>query len=108
MLPINIQQTNVAWTVASIGYDEAFVMNIHELVLSVPWEWSSFDWQVSTQLKQYHDDLLAACLELILALPEEIVVTHLSIVIPALQVNTPLYLYLPLNFYRYIYSLFQH
>jgi len=42
--------------------------------------------QVSTQLKQYHDDLLAACLELLLALPDEIVITHLNIVIPALQV----------------------
>ena len=44
-------------------------------------------WKVSVQLKQYHDDLLAACLELILALPDEIVVTHLNIVIPALQVS---------------------
>lgn len=43
--------------------------------------------QVSTQLKQYHDDLLAACLELILALPDDIVITHLNIVIPALEVG---------------------
>jgi len=44
-------------------------------------------WQVSTQLKQYHDDLLAACLELLLALPDEIVITHLNLIIPALQVG---------------------
>ena len=47
--------------------------------------------QMSVQLKQYHDDLLAACLELILALPDEIVVTHLNIVIPALQVSLQLF-----------------
>ena len=46
---------------------------------------------MSTQLKQYHDDLLAACLELVLALPDEIVVTHLNIVIPSLQVSFVLF-----------------
>ena len=47
-------------------------------------------WQVSVQLKQYHDELLAACLQLLLALPDEIVITHLNVVIPALQVRNSL------------------
>jgi len=38
-------------------------------------------------LKQYHDNLLAACLELMLALPDEIIITHLNIVVLALQVS---------------------
>jgi len=46
--------------------------------------------QVSVQMKQYHDELLAACLQLLLALPDEIVITHMYIVIPALQVTDSL------------------
>jgi len=75
-----------------------FCLRMCVLVISVMEERYDIMSQVSTQLKQYHDDLLAACLELILALPDEIVITHLNVVILSLQVRLlPHLLYLVLT-----------
>ena len=44
--------------------------------------------EVLIRLKQYKDDLLAACLQLILALPKEVVSAQMVAIVPALQVCT--------------------
>ena len=46
--------------------------------------------EVLIRLKQYKDDLLAACLQLILSLPKEVVSAQMLAIVPALQVCTVL------------------
>ncbi|ESO96748.1 hypothetical protein LOTGIDRAFT_143667, partial [Lottia gigantea] len=56
-----------------------------------------FSKEVLVRMKQYQDDLLAACLTLILSLPKEIITEQMIDVVPAIQVALTLGLsYLPL------------
>ncbi|XP_064600499.1 DNA-dependent protein kinase catalytic subunit-like [Liolophura sinensis] len=58
---------------------------------------SKFAKEVLVRMKQFRDDLLAACLSFILALPKEIVITQILDIIPAIQTAFTLGLsYLPL------------
>lgn len=43
--------------------------------------------QVVVRMKQYKDDLLSSCLQLVLSLPNELVVCDMDVIIPALKVN---------------------
>ena len=38
-------------------------------------------------MKQYKDDLMASCLQLVLSLPNELVVSDIDVIIPALKVH---------------------
>jgi hypothetical protein len=42
-------------------------------------------------MKQYRDELLAACLTFILALPKEVIIDQMRDVVPAIQVHTVIY-----------------
>ncbi|XP_048248370.1 DNA-dependent protein kinase catalytic subunit-like [Haliotis rufescens] len=56
-----------------------------------------FSKEVLVRMKQYRDDLLAACLTLVLALPKEIIAEQMTEIVPAIQVTLTLGLsYLPL------------
>ena len=43
--------------------------------------------QVVVRMRQYKDDLLASCLQLLLSLPTELVQCEFEALVPALQVN---------------------
>jgi DNA-dependent protein kinase catalytic subunit len=38
-------------------------------------------------MKQYKDDLMSSCLQLVLSLPNELVLCDIDVIIPALKVN---------------------
>ena len=38
-------------------------------------------------MKQYKDDLISSCLQLVLSLPNELVLCDIDLIIPALKVN---------------------
>ena len=44
--------------------------------------------QVLVLMRQYKDDLLASCLQLLLALPKQLVELELEALVPALQVSS--------------------
>ena len=39
------------------------------------------------RMKQYKDDLMSSCLQLVLSLPNELVLCDIHVIIPALKVN---------------------
>jgi DNA-dependent protein kinase catalytic subunit len=39
------------------------------------------------RMKQYKDDLMSSCLQLVLSLPNELVLCDIDVIIPALKVN---------------------
>ncbi len=43
--------------------------------------------QVLVRMRQYKDDLLASCLQLLLSLPNELVQSEFGALVPALQVH---------------------
>ena len=47
-----------------------------------------FSWQVLVRMRQYKDDLLASCLQLLLSLPNELVECEIDALVPALQVRS--------------------
>ena len=53
-----------------------------------------FGFQVMQRLQQYKDDLLAACLTFILSLPQEVIVSQIATIVPALKVLILITLYM--------------
>ena len=51
------------------------------------WLYTPPHMQVVVRMKQYKDDLLVSCLQLLLSLPNELVKPEFSNLVPALQVQ---------------------
>ena len=50
--------------------------------------------QVLVVMRQYKDDLLASCLQLLLALPKQLVKLEIEALVPALQVCQAMYMHI--------------
>ena len=47
-----------------------------------------FNFKVVVRMRQYKDDLMSSCLQLVLSLPNELVLCDIDVIIPVLKVNT--------------------
>ena len=55
----------------------------------------AYSLQVIVRMQQYKDDLLSSCLQMVLTLPEEMVLLELDSLIPAIEVEyTCMYYYM--------------
>ena len=71
---------------------------------------AAYSLQVIVRMQQYKDDLLSSCLQMVLTLPEEMVLLELDSLIPAIEVE---YTYVLLHVYvlfilLHVYVLFMY